>query len=202
MSPFYHTIAVTVAFKVIVVISVEAAEENTKASPPAHEPQEWSTTSTDAPIEPSSSNTTPGVMTPKPVPSDSESDLEGSSSVSLENVVLDLKERIRELECQLRGCCEISSVLTTPYASLKRKMQEELYDPISKKMKSASEVSLEMGSFSMEVAGRYMSVVHNELFRIAGRAGLINPADLDVGSDGVVGLSKHALEKVYPDDKS
>ncbi|KAG9506072.1 hypothetical protein J7337_003048 [Fusarium musae] len=140
-------------------------------------------------------------MTPKPVPSDSESDLEGSSSVSLENVVLDLKERIRELECQLRGCCETSSVLTTPYASLKRKMQEELYDPISK-MKSASEVSLEMGSFSTEVAGRYMSVVHNEVFRIAGRAGLINPADFDVGSDGVVGLLKHALEKVYPDDKS
>ncbi|KAF5658665.1 hypothetical protein FDENT_14051 [Fusarium denticulatum] len=85
---------------------------------------------------------------------------------------------------------------------LKRKMQEELYDPISKKMKPASQVSLEMSSFSTEVAGRYMSVVHNEVFRVAGRSGLINPADFDVGSDGVVGLSKHALKKVYPDDKS
>ncbi|KAF5628177.1 uncharacterized protein FTJAE_8929 [Fusarium tjaetaba] len=155
MSPFYHTVAVLVAFKVIVVISVEAAEESTKASPLAHETQEG-TPSADAPIEPSSSNTTPGVMTPKPVPSDG--DLEGSSSVSLENVVLDLEEKIRGLECQLRERCEASSVLTTPYASLKRKMQEELYDPISKKMKSASEVSLEMGSFSTEVAGRCVRV--------------------------------------------
>ncbi|PNP74070.1 hypothetical protein FNYG_12586 [Fusarium nygamai] len=141
-------------------------------------------------------------MTPKHVSSNGDSDLEGSSSVSLEDVVLELEEKIHELECQLRERCETSSVLTTPYASLKRKMQEELYDPVSKKMKSASEVSLEMGSFSTEVAGRYMSVVHNEVFRMAGRSGLINQADFDVGSDGVVGLSKHALKKVYPDDKS
>ncbi|KAF5564359.1 hypothetical protein FPHYL_4783 [Fusarium phyllophilum] len=202
VSPFYYTFAITVAYKVIVATSVEAAEESTKASPPAHETQEG-TTNADAPIEASSPNTIRDAMTPKPIsaePSDGDSDLEESSSVSLEEVVLNLEEKIRQLESQLRERSEASSVLTTPYASLKRKMQEELYDPISKKMKPASQVSLEMSSFSTEVAGRYMSVVHNEVFRMAGRSGLINPADFDVGSDGVVGLSKHALKKVYPDD--
>ncbi|KAF5247438.1 hypothetical protein FANTH_6385 [Fusarium anthophilum] len=134
--------------------------------------------------------------------SDDNSDLEGSSSTSLEEVVLNLEAKIHELETQLRERSGISSILTTPYASLKRKMQEELYDPISKKIKPASEVNLEMGSFTTEVAARYMSVIHNEGFRMAGRAGLINPADFDVGSDGVVGLSKRALKKVYPDDRS
>ncbi|KAL9571672.1 hypothetical protein ACKAV7_004314 [Fusarium commune] len=128
--------------------------------------------------------------------------LEGSSSVSHEEVMLNLEDKIRQLESQLRERNESSSVLTVPYSSLKRKMQAELYDPISKKMKPASQVSLEMGSFSTEVAGRYMSVVHNKVFRIAGRSGLINPADFDVGSDGAIGLSKHALKKVYSDDKS
>ncbi|SCV26676.1 uncharacterized protein FFB14_01181 [Fusarium fujikuroi] len=114
----------------------------------------------------------------------------------------DFKTRFRMLESLLWDSSESSSVLTTPHASLKRKMQEELYNPISKKMKPASQVTLEMGSFSPEVAGRYLSVVHNEVFRVAGRAGLINPADFDVGSDGVIGLSKHALKKVYSDGKS
>ncbi|KAF5547323.1 hypothetical protein FMEXI_5232 [Fusarium mexicanum] len=190
---------------IIVVISVKAAKEATKASPLAHEPQQGSTPNADASIEPTSPNTIRDATTPMPVStdvSDDNSDLEGSSSTSLEEVVLNLEAKIHELETQLRERSGISSVLTTPYASLKRKMQEELYDPISKKIKPASEVNLEMGSFTTEVAGRYMSVVHNEVFRMAGRAGLINPADFDVGSDGVVGLSKRALKKVYPEDRS
>ncbi|KAF4959822.1 hypothetical protein FGADI_1325 [Fusarium gaditjirri] len=157
--------------------SASKTAESIKASPLACEPQEGSTTNADAPLSPLHPSTIRGAMTPKPGSADGNVDLEGPSSVS-------------------------SSVLTTPYASLKRKMQEELYDPISKKMKPASQVSLEMDSFSTEVAGRYLSVVHNEVFRMAGRAGLTNPADFDVGSDGVVGLSKHALKKVYPDNKS
>ncbi|KAF5712863.1 hypothetical protein FMUND_8141 [Fusarium mundagurra] len=186
-------------------LNLKAANEGTEASPPAHEPQEGSTTNADAPIEASSPNISRDAMTPRPVSaevSDGDSDLEGSSSVSLEDVVLNLEEKIRQLESQLRERSGSSSVLTTPYASLKRKMQDELYDPVSKRMKPASQVSLEMGSFTTEVAGRYLSVVHNEVFRMAGRSGFINPADFDVGSDGVVGLSKHALKKVYPDDKS
>ncbi|KAH7266808.1 uncharacterized protein BKA55DRAFT_684087 [Fusarium redolens] len=121
---------------------------------------------------------------------------EGSNAWSMRHVAR------REPNVKANFSVEPNSVLTTPYSSLKRKMQEELYDPISKKMKSASKVSLEMGSFSVEVAGRYMSVVHNEVFRIAGRAGLINPADFDVGSDGVIGLSEHALQKVYSRDEA
>ncbi|KAF9768461.1 hypothetical protein IL306_014217 [Fusarium sp. DS 682] len=97
---------------------------------------------------------------------------------------------------------EPKSVLKTSYSSLKRKMQEEIYDPISKKMKPASQISLQMGSFSAEEAGRYMSVVHNEVFRVAGRARLINPIDFDVGSDGAISLSEHALRTVYSQDES
>ncbi|SCO83911.1 uncharacterized protein FRV6_08038 [Fusarium oxysporum] len=134
--------------------------------------------------------------------SDGNADLEGSSSVSHEEAVLNLEDKIRQFESQLRERNESSSVLTVPYPSLKRKMQDESYDPVSKKMKPASQVSLEMGSLSTEVAGRYMSVIHNEVFRISGRSGLINPADFDVGPDGVIGLSKHALKRVYSDDKS
>ncbi|KAF4445176.1 hypothetical protein FACUT_145 [Fusarium acutatum] len=90
-------------------------------------------TNADAPIE-ASRNTIRDVMTPKPLSaeaSDGDSDLEGSSSASLEDVVLNLEDKIRELETRLRESSETSSVLTTPYASLKRKMQEELYHPIS-----------------------------------------------------------------------
>ncbi|KAF5631178.1 hypothetical protein F52700_6882 [Fusarium sp. NRRL 52700] len=117
---------------------------------------------------------------------------EGSSAWSLKPVTPE------EVTTKANPSVESTSVLATPYASLKRKMQEDLYDPISKKMRPESEVGLEMGAFSTEVAGRHMSVVHNEVFRMVGRAGLINLADFDVGSDGVVGLSKHALKKVYP----
>ncbi|KNA96269.1 hypothetical protein FOXG_18125 [Fusarium oxysporum f. sp. lycopersici 4287] len=166
---------------------------------------EGSTTNSGASIEPSSPSTIRGVMTPKPGSadiSDGNADLEGSSSVSHEEAVLNLEDKIRQFESQLRERNESSSVLTVPYPSLKRKMQDELYDPVSKKMKPASQVSPEMGSLSTEVAGRYMSFIHNEVFRIAGRSGLINPADFDVGSDGVIGLSKHALKRVYSDDKS
>ncbi|KAI8414687.1 hypothetical protein FOFC_04304, partial [Fusarium oxysporum] len=166
---------------------------------------EGSTTNSGASIEPSSPSTIRGVMTPKPGSadiSDGNADLEGSSSVSHEEAVLNLEDKLRQFESQLRERNESSSVLTVPYPSLKRKMQDELYDPVSKKMKPASQVSPEMGSLSTEVAGRYMSFIHNEVFRIAGRSGLINPADFDVGSDGVIGLSKHALKRVYSDDKS
>ncbi|KAF5714764.1 hypothetical protein FGLOB1_3326 [Fusarium globosum] len=180
----------------------KAAEENTKDSTLPHEPQEGSNTSADAPIEPALPSTIGGVTTQKPESSDGDADLEGSSSVSHGEVISKLEDKIRVLESLLWDSSETNSVLATPHASLKRKMQEELYNPVSKKMKPASQVTLEMGSFSPEVAGRYLSVVHNEVFRVAGRAGLINPADFDVGSDGVIGLSKHALKKVYLDDKS
>lgn len=96
-------------------------------------------------------------MTPKPGSadiSDGNADLEGSSSVSHEEAVLNLEDKIRQFESQLRERNESSSVLTVPYPSLKRKMQDELYDPVSKKMKPASQVSPEMGSLSTEVAGR------------------------------------------------
>ncbi|KAM5514130.1 hypothetical protein FOXYSP1_05097 [Fusarium oxysporum f. sp. phaseoli] len=168
-------------------------------------PQEGSTTNSGASIEPSSPSTIRGVMTPKPGSadiSDGNADFEGPSSVSHEEAVLNLEDKLRQFESQLRERNESSSVLTVPYPSLKREMQDELYDPVSKKMKPASQVSPEMGSLSTEVAGRYMSFIHNEVFRIAGRSGLINPADFDVGSDGVIGLSKHALKRVYSDDKS
>ncbi|KAI1026277.1 hypothetical protein LB504_011351 [Fusarium proliferatum] len=164
-----------------------------------------STTNADAPIEPALPSTIEGVTTQKPVSSDvpdGNADLEGSSSVSHGEVISKLEDKIRVLESLLWDSSESNSLLTTPHASLKRKMQEELYHPISKKMKPASQVTLEIGSFSPEVAGRYMSIVHNEVFRVAGRAGLINPVDFDVGSDGVIGLSKHALKKVYSEGKS
>ncbi|EMT65076.1 hypothetical protein FOC4_g10011051 [Fusarium odoratissimum] len=106
-------------------------------------------------------------MTPKPGSadiSDGNADLGGSSSVSHEEAVLNLEDKIRQFESQLRERNESSSVLTVPYPSLKRKMPDELYDPVSKKMKPASQVSPEMGSLSTEVAGRYMSFIHNEVF--------------------------------------
>ncbi|KAG4276762.1 hypothetical protein FPRO04_01260 [Fusarium proliferatum] len=202
MSPLYHTVAIAVANQVLNHRDYFCAKENTKDSTLPHEPQEWSNTSADAPIEPALPSTIGGVTTQKPESSDGDADLEGSSSVSQGEVISRLQDKIRVLESLLWDSSESSSVLTTPHASLKRKMQGELYNPISKKMKPASQVTLEMGSFSPEVAGRYLSVVHNEVFRVAGRAGLINPADFDVGSDGVIGLSKHALKKVYSDDKS
>ncbi|EWY99388.1 hypothetical protein FOYG_03440 [Fusarium oxysporum NRRL 32931] len=118
---------------------------------------EGSTTNSGASIEPSSPSTIRGVMTPKPGSadiSDGNADLEGSSSVSHEEAVLNLEDKLRQFESQLRERNESSSVLTVPYPSLKRKMQDELYDPVSKKMKPASQVSPEMGSLSTEVAGR------------------------------------------------
>ncbi|RKK98624.1 hypothetical protein BFJ71_g6633 [Fusarium oxysporum] len=118
---------------------------------------EGSTTNSGASIEPSSPSTIRGVMTPKPGSadiSDGNADLEGSSSVSHEEAVLNLEDKLRQFESQLRERNEPSSVLTVPYPSLKRKMQDELYDPVSKKMKPASQVSPEMGSLSTEVAGR------------------------------------------------
>ncbi|KAF4338539.1 hypothetical protein FBEOM_7578 [Fusarium beomiforme] len=74
---------------------------------------------------------------------------------------------------------ESNSILTTPHSSLKHKMKEEIYDHISKKMKPYSQV-----------------------FRVAGRAGLVNPIDFDVEPDGTISLSKQALKKVYPNDNS
>ncbi|VTT65597.1 unnamed protein product [Fusarium fujikuroi] len=210
----------------------KAAEESTKNSSLAHEPQEGITTNADPPIEPASPSTIGGVTTQKPESSDAsdgDTDLEESSSVSQREVISKLEEKIRVLEsllwdsngdADLEGLSSVSQgeiiskledkirvlephcgkavtnlVLTTPYASLKRKVQEEQIKPVSR-------ISLEICTSPPDVAGRYMSVVHNEVFRVAGRAGLINPADFDVGSDGVIGLSKHALKKVYSDDKS
>ncbi|VTT70336.1 unnamed protein product [Fusarium fujikuroi] len=202
----------------------KAAEESTKNSSLAHEPQEGITTNADPPIEPASPSTIGGVTTQKPESSDAsdgDTDLEESSSVSQREVISKLEEKIRVLEsllwdsngdADLEGLSSVSQgeiiskledkirvlephcgkavtnlVLTTPYASLKRKYLGSAW---------------KYAHPPPDVAGRYMSVVHNEVFRVAGRAGLINPADFDVGSDGVIGLSKHALKKVYSDDKS
>ncbi|KAK7594408.1 hypothetical protein V3481_005428 [Fusarium oxysporum f. sp. vasinfectum] len=178
---------------------------STPLSSSAFKMAEGSTTNSGVSIEPYSPSTIRGVMTPKPGSadtSDGNANLEGSSSVSHEEAVLNIEDKIRQFESQLRERNDSSSVLTVPYPSLKRKVQDELYDPVSKKMKPASQVSPEMGSLSTEAAGRYMSFIHNEVFRIAGRSGVINPADFDVGSDGFIGLSKHALKRVYSDDKS
>ncbi|KAI3575335.1 hypothetical protein IWW34DRAFT_792314 [Fusarium oxysporum f. sp. albedinis] len=139
--------------------SEDDAESPGSTPPPssAFKMAEGSTTNSGASIEPSSPSTIRGVMTPKPGSadiSDGNADLEGSSSVSHEEAVLNLEDKLRQFESQLRERNESSSVLTVPYPSLKHKMQDELYDPVSKKMKPASQVSPEMGSLSTEVAGR------------------------------------------------
>ncbi|QGI92696.1 hypothetical protein CEK26_005765 [Fusarium fujikuroi] len=155
----------------------KAAEESTKNSSLAHEPQEGITTNADPPIEPASPSTIGGVTTQKPESSDAsdgDTDLEESSSVSQREVISKLEEKIRVLEsllwdstrfsrlkkpessdgdADLEGLSSVSQgeiiskledkirvlephcgkavtnlVLTTPYASLKRKVQEEQYD--------------------------------------------------------------------------
>ncbi|KAI7768566.1 hypothetical protein LZL87_000113 [Fusarium oxysporum] len=160
--------------------SVGASEDDTESPGSIPVPSstfkmaEGSTTNAGASIEPSSPSTIRGVMTPKPGSADisyGNAHLEGSSSVSHEEVVLNLEDMIRQLESQLRERNESSSVLTVPYSSLKRKMQAELYDPISKKDETS--VSSQPG---------------NGLILDGGRSGLINPADFDVGSDGAIGL--------------
>ncbi|KAF4446396.1 hypothetical protein F53441_9964 [Fusarium austroafricanum] len=80
-------------------------------------------------------------------------------------------------------------------------MQDEHYNGNTKNMKSAPEINMQLESLSPRNAQEYLGVVHDDVFRIAGKGGLINPADLDVSSNGLIGLTKSALCKVYLKDK-
>ncbi|KLP08158.1 uncharacterized protein Y057_11701 [Fusarium fujikuroi] len=67
---------------------------------------------------------------------------------------------------------------------------------LTKKMKSSSEIDLNMDSLSGKDKEKYMVLLHNEVLHVACKANLANPMDFDVRSDGIISLSKTALRKI------
>ncbi|QGI92661.1 hypothetical protein CEK26_005730 [Fusarium fujikuroi] len=91
---------------------------------------------------------------------------------------------------------EVNNGTTLSRHILKRKMSMDLYNPVTKKMKSSSEIDLNMDSLSGKDKEKYMVLLHNEVLHVACKANLANPMDFDVRSDGIISLSKTALRKI------
>jgi hypothetical protein len=78
-------------------------------------------------------------------------------------------------------------------AGLKRKMEADLYEP-NKKMRHSLDIDL--SKLSKQSAAEYTRMVNTEVFRVAGRAGLINPVHFNVKKNGIVSLTDIALRNV------
>ncbi|KPM43712.1 hypothetical protein AK830_g2890 [Neonectria ditissima] len=81
-------------------------------------------------------------------------------------------------------------------ASLKRKVQEDLFFVDDKRMKPSTLVDLtSLTDPSLDGVTRYLSIAHNEVLRVAATGGLINPMHFDVTRAGTVALSSLGLEQ-------
>jgi hypothetical protein len=78
-------------------------------------------------------------------------------------------------------------------AGLKRKMETDLYEP-NKKMRHSLDIDL--SKLFKQSAAEYTRMVNTEVFRVAGRAGFINPVHFNVKKNGIVSLTDIALRNV------
>ncbi|KAH7241732.1 hypothetical protein BKA59DRAFT_556723 [Fusarium tricinctum] len=88
---------------------------------------------------------------------------------------------------------------TSTRMDLKRKMEIDLYEP-NKKMRHS--IDIDLSQLSRQSAAEYTRMVNTDVFRLAGRAGLISPFHFDVKKDGIVSLTDIALRKVNIAEKA
>lgn len=83
-------------------------------------------------------------------------------------------------------------------SSLKRKVEQDFFhgSGSNKKMRPSTEVNhSSLDDLSLRGISQYTSIASNEVLRIAGTGGLINPMHFDVTKTGAIALTKLGLER-------
>lgn len=118
--------------------------------------------------------------------------LEAEIGSASENEVSD------ELNLRVSGEDLLNKLNEMSRSSLKRKVEHDLFHDSgsNKRMRPSTEV--DYSSFedpSLKGITQYNSITHNEVLRIAGTGGLINPMHFDVTKTGTIALTKLGLER-------